>query len=49
MFVDHSNSVNLVSPWPKTAERRVFCTGVMNGLMDGRTDGQTDPLIEMRS
>ena len=44
MLVDHLFQCR-VSPWPKTAEKRGFRTGVT----DGRTDGQTDPLIEMRS
>ena len=42
-----------ISPWPKTAEKRGFHTGVTDGRTDRRTDrrtdGRTDPLIEMRS
>ena len=45
-----------ISPRPKTAKKRGFCTGVTdqrtNGWTDGRTngptDGRTDPLTEMR-
>ena len=35
-----------ISPWSKTAEKRVFCIGVKDrrtdGQMDGWTDGRTD-------
>ena len=31
-----------ISPWPKTAERRGFCTGVTDRRTYGRTDGPTD-------
>ncbi len=60
MFVDHLIQYR-ISSWPKTAEKRGFCTCVTDGHMDGptdgpadgrtdqRTDGRTDPLIEMRS
>ena len=60
MLVDHLFQYR-ISPWPKTAKNRGFCTGVTDGHMDGptdgwtdgwtdgRTDGRTDPLIEMRS
>ena len=27
-----------ISPWPKTVEKRVFCTGVTDGRTNGRTD-----------
>ena len=40
MLVDHLFQCR-ISPWPKTAEKRGFCRGVM--------DGRTDPLVEMRS
>ena len=37
-----------ISPWPKTAEKRGFCTCVAviqkDGRTDGRTNGQTDGL-----
>ena len=52
MLVDHLFRYR-ISPWPKTAEKRGFCTGVTDGPkdrpMDRRTDGPTDPFIEMRS
>ena len=32
----------MISPWPKTAEKRGFCTGVTDGPMDGPTDQRTD-------
>ena len=52
MLVDHLFQYR-ISPWPKTAEKRGFCTCVMDiptdGPTDGRTDGRTDPLIEMCS
>ena len=52
MFVDHLIQYR-ISPWPKTAEKHIFCTGVTDGhtdrRTDQRTDGRTDPLIEMRS
>ena len=31
-----------ISPWPKTAEKRDFCTGVTDGRIDGPTEGPTD-------
>ena len=44
MLVDHLFQCR-ISPWPKKAEKRVFCTGVTdrptNGPTDRRTDGQT--------
>ena len=52
MLVDHLFQYR-ISPWPKTAEKRGFCTCVTDiptdGRMDGRTDGRTDPVIEMHS
>ena len=55
MLVDHLFQCR-ISPWPKTAEKRGFCTGVTDRPTDGRTDRRTDgptnqrtrPLIEMR-
>ena len=44
MLVDHLFQYR-ISPWPKTAEKCGFCTGVT----DGRTNGRTDPLTKMRS
>ena len=41
MLVDHLFPCR-ISPWPKTAEKRGFCTGVTDGQTDGRTDGRTD-------
>ena len=41
MLVDHLFQCR-ISPWPKTAEKRGFCTGVTDGRTDGRTDGPTD-------
>ena len=38
MLVDHLFQCR-ISPWPKTAEKRVFCT---DGRTDGRTDRRTD-------
>ena len=46
MLVDHLFQCR-ISPWPKIAEKRGFCTCVMDGPTDGPTDGRTDPLIEM--
>ena len=37
MLVDHLFQYR-ISPWPKTAEKRGFCTGVTDGRTDGRTD-----------
>ena len=48
MLVDHLFQCR-ISPWPKTAEKRGFSTGVTDGPTDGPTDRRTDPLIEMRS
>ena len=51
MLVDHLFQYR-ISPWPKTAEKRVFLhlrNGHTDGPTDGPTDGRTDPLIEMRS
>ena len=48
MLVDHLFQ-HRISPWPKTAEKRGFSTGVTDRPTDGPTDGRTDPLIEMRS
>ena len=56
MFADHLIQYR-ISPRPKTAKKRSFCTGVTDqptdgptdGWTDGPTDGRTDPLIEMRS
>ena len=31
-----------ISPWPKTAEKRGFGTGVNDRWTDGPTDGRTD-------
>ena len=55
MLVDHLFQYR-ISPWPKTAEKRGFCTcvtdirtdGPTDRRTDGRTDGRTDPLIELR-
>ena len=41
MLVDHLFRYR-ISPWPKTAEKRGFCTGVTDGPTDGRTDRRTD-------
>ena len=41
MFVDHLFQCR-ISPWPKTAEKRGFCTGVTDRPTDRRTDGPTD-------
>ena len=41
MLVDHLFQYR-ISPWPKTAEKRGFCTGVTDRPTDGRTDGPTD-------
>ena len=45
MLVDHLFQCR-ISPWPKTAKKRGFRTGVTdrptNGRMDRRTDGRTD-------
>ena len=39
-LVDHLFQCR-ISPWPKTAEKHGFCTGVTDGRTDRRTDGQT--------
>ena len=31
-----------ISPWPKTAAKRGFCTGATDERTDVRTDGPTD-------
>ena len=41
MFVDHLIQYR-ISSWPKTAEKRGFCTGVTDGQTDGWMDGQID-------
>ena len=41
MLVDHLFQCR-ISPWPKTAEKRGFCTGVTDGRTDGWKDGRTD-------
>ena len=41
MLVDHLFQYR-ISPRPKKAEKRVFCTGVTDGRTGGRTDGRTD-------
>ena len=41
MLIDHLFQYR-ISPWPKTAEKRGFCTGVTDGPTDGQTDGRTD-------
>ena len=41
MLVDHLFQYR-ISPWPKTAEKRGFCTCVTDGHTDGWTDGRTD-------
>ena len=40
-LVDHLFQYR-ISPRPKKAEKRVFCTGVTDGRTGGRTDGRTD-------
>ena len=45
MLVDHLFQYR-ISPWPKTAEKRGFCTGVMDGPMDGWTNGRMDQRID---
>ena len=37
MLVDHLFQCR-ISPWPKTAEKQFFCTGVTDGPTDRRTD-----------
>ena len=46
MFVDHLFQYR-ISSWPKTAEKRGFYTGLMEGQTDVPSDGRID-LIEMR-
>ena len=41
MLVDHLFHCR-ISLWPKTAEKRGFCTGVTDGPTDGPTDRRTD-------
>ena len=41
MLVDHLFQCR-VSPWPKTAEKRDFCTGVTDRPTDRWTDRRTD-------
>ena len=52
MLVDHLFQYR-ISPWPKTAEKRGFCTGVTDIPTDGRTnrrtDGRTKQGVESRS
>ena len=38
MLVDHLFRYR-ISPWPKTVEKRSFCTGFTDGRTDGPTDG----------
>ena len=39
MLVDHLFQYSFrISPWPKTAEKRGFCTCVTDGHTDGRTN-----------
>ena len=40
-LVDHLFQYR-ISPWPKTAEKRGFCTCVTDIRTDGRKDGRTD-------
>ena len=48
MLVDHLFWYR-ISLWPKTAEKREFCTGVMDQRTNRWTDRWTDHLTEMRS
>ena len=48
MLVDHLFQYR-ISPWPKTAEKRGFCTGVTDGRTDGWTDGWTDGRTDGRT
>ena len=41
MFVDHLIEYS-ISSWPKTAEKRGFCTCVTDGHTDQQTDRPTD-------
>ena len=41
MLVDHLFQ-SRISPWPKTVEKRGFCTCVTDGPTDRRTDRRTD-------
>ena len=41
MFVDHSFQYGF-SPWPKTAKKLGFWTGVGDRQLDGRMDEHTD-------
>jgi len=41
IFVDHLTQ-HRISLWPRTAEKRGFCTCVTDGCTDVRTDGWTD-------
>ena len=41
MLVDHLFQYR-ISPWPKTAEKRGFCTCVKDISTDRWTDGRTD-------
>ena len=41
MLLDHLFQCR-ISPWPKTAEKRVFCTCVKDRRTDRPTDGPTD-------
>ena len=51
MLVDHLIQYRF-SPWPKTAEKRVFCVptdGLTDGPTDGRTNRRTDGWTERAS
>ena len=41
MLVDHLFQFR-ISPWPKAAKKRGFCTGLTDGQTDRRTDRPTD-------
>ena len=41
ILVDHLFQYR-ISPWPKAAEKRGFCTGVTDGQTNSRTDRPTD-------
>ena len=48
MLVDHLFQCR-ISPWPKTAEKRGFCTGVTDRWTDGPTDRRTDGPTDRRT
>ena len=48
IFVDHLIQCR-ISLWPKTAEKRGFCTGVMDGWTDRWMDGQMDGWMDRRT